>query len=550
VTSADPDQHQSAGEEALAAGRWAEARTAFEAALANEESAAAAFGLAIAQWWLGAGDSGVDAAARAYSLFRGDGDAEGAIRAATWLCITYKSNFGNAAAANGWAARAERLLESLPVGPLHGWAWVARAYQLPDLAEARALTERALETGRSHGDADLELVALSQLGRIRVTLGDTATGLALIDEAMAAVLGGERSTLDTVVYTCCDMLNACELATDLERATQWCRVADGFIDRYGCPFLYGECRTIYGSLLLTSGRWADADRELAAAIEISRHTPTIHSKALTRLALLRVRQGRLEEAHDVLQRADARAAPPVDAAVARAALLLARGDASGARRVLRRCDATNAPPGALTSMLTATIESHLATGDVAAARAAQRELAAHADRSGDAYAVAAAADTAARVHLAAGERDEAVLAFDAARRAWSELDLPFEAAMCAFGLARALAAEQPEDAVEHARQALSAFARLGAAPDADRTAAFIRQLGFTARVGAKNTGTLTQREREVLHLLGLGLSNPELAERLHVSRKTASHHVSHILAKLGLRNRAEAAAYAAREPAD
>ena len=45
---------------------------------------------------------------------------------------------------------------------------------------------------------------------------------------MAAALGGEPSSLDTVVYTCCDMLNACELASDAERAAQWCQVADEF----------------------------------------------------------------------------------------------------------------------------------------------------------------------------------------------------------------------------------------------------------------------------------------------------------------------------------
>ena len=124
---------------------------------------------------------------------------------------------------------------------LHAWIWLARAYQNPDLPVASRLTERALQLARSDGDVDAELVALSQLGRIKVGLGDTDSGLAMIDEAMAAALGGEGNSLDTVVYVCCDMLNACELAVDVQRAAQWCDVADDFIETYGCPFLYAEC---------------------------------------------------------------------------------------------------------------------------------------------------------------------------------------------------------------------------------------------------------------------------------------------------------------------
>src|SRR2546421_3731187 len=111
---------------------------------------------------------------------------------------------------------------------------------------------------------------------------------------MAAALGGEGTTLDTVVYACCDMLNACELACDIERAGQWCRVADEFAQTYGCPFLYAECRINYGGLLTARGRWEDAERELGVGLRITeRSCPGLHSRALTRMAGLRVRQGRL-----------------------------------------------------------------------------------------------------------------------------------------------------------------------------------------------------------------------------------------------------------------
>ncbi|MGH3928485.1 MAG: hypothetical protein ACRDTF_00740 [Pseudonocardiaceae bacterium] len=126
---------------------------------------------------------------------------------------------------------------------------MALAYRMADLDAAEQLTMRAVDLARQAGDSDLELVALSQLGLIRVGQGQTSVGFALIDEAMAAALAGESSSLDTVVYTCCDMLNACELASDVERAAQWCQVADDFVERYGCPFLYAECRIYYGSVL-------------------------------------------------------------------------------------------------------------------------------------------------------------------------------------------------------------------------------------------------------------------------------------------------------------
>ena len=79
------------------------------------------------------------------------------------------------------------------------------------------------------------------------------------------------------------------------------------------------------------------------------------------------------------------------------------------------------------------------------------------------------------------------------------------------------------------------------------TASGVRSLGGPARTGPKRPATLSKRETEVLDLVGHGLTNVEIGERLFISRKTVEHHVSNVLAKLGLRNRGEAAAYAARQ---
>ncbi len=127
----------------------------------------------------------------------------------------------------------------------------------------------------------------------------------------------------------------------------------------------------------------------------------------------------------------------------------------------------------------------------------------------------------------------------AAARAWEELGCPYEAAT-------ALARDD-----RRLREALGIFERLGARPAADRVARRMRDLGQRAprRTTLSHPYGLTAREADVLALLREGLRNAEIAERLHIAEKTAGHHVSAILAKLGVRTRQEAAGLRSRDPA-
>src|SRR5689334_8941623 len=99
------------GDTALARAQWSEAREAFEAALAQEETPEAHDGLGIALWWLNDIRASHEQRTVAYNGFRKRGDVKRAARLAAWLAREQVFFQGNVSGMNGWFARAERLLE-------------------------------------------------------------------------------------------------------------------------------------------------------------------------------------------------------------------------------------------------------------------------------------------------------------------------------------------------------------------------------------------------------------------------------------------------------
>ena len=200
-------------------------------------------------------------------------------------------------------------------------------------------------------------------------------------------------------------------------------------------------------------------------------------------------------------------------------------------------------------LLSLLVRARLAEADPDGASAAAERFTQLARRLGHHHLIALGELAAGRVSAAAGDHTAAAH-LEAAMELFSRLGMPFEEGRARLELATVLAGREPELAIAEGRAGLELFERLGAMRDADRAAGLLRSLGVSGRRSPKSAHGLTKREREVLALLEHGLSNKQIAARLYITPKTASHHVSRILSKLGVRTRAEAAAFAARDSAE
>jgi DNA-binding CsgD family transcriptional regulator len=527
------------GEEALRRGRWEEARTAFEAALAEEERPDALEGLGLALRWLEDFPRCFEVQERAYLLYRQAGDARSAARLATRLGRDNLIVRADAAVASGWLARAERLLEDEGDCSERGWLSLRQGqialYGFHDAAQAEQAALAARRCGAEAADTDLEMAAIALAGLALVRQGMVDEGMRLLDEASAAAISGEVAWRDVAGAICCDLIFACEFVHDLGRAGQWCEATAASARRDGLGGVFGICRAHYASVLMYRGDWAGAEAELeSAAAVLEQSARGLAYEAVLRLAELRRRQARFDEA----ERLCAKVSWHARAQLCRAAMDFERvrlDDAADCLhahlRAVQASDRLGRVPG-----LELAVALGVARNDREGAGAAAEELSEAAERGASGPLLAARELALARLDRHEGELERARTRLEDALAGFGRSGLPFEEAESRLELAEVLAASGRTRA---------------AARERELVAAAYRELGCEERAAAVESpganAPLTKRELEVLRLVADGLSEEAIAERLVISPHTVHRHVANVRTKLRQPSRAAAVAQAARE---
>jgi DNA-binding CsgD family transcriptional regulator len=541
------DDHLAAASEALQAGSWARAKASFEESLQDRETPEALMGVAEASFWLGDSRSAIRALERAFRLFRERGEDEAAARAAAMLAMTALNVRGDSAVASGWLRRARSLVQSshpdspvlTMVAGLEGA--VAGGYE-KDFARARQLSEEAIARARATGDIDMEMVATGQLGLVRVATGELAEGMRLVDEAAAAAVGGELRDTGNAVRVCCFLVTACLYVRDLERAAQWSRYAIEMSGGRIAGPLFDYPRTEHAAVLIWWGRWEEAERELQGLLEDAAARPVPAALASLRLADLRRRQGRFDEAQGLLDELDGaphRRGLGQLTVVARVALELDRDApeeaAALAERYLRAVPTEDRVERI--DALEILARARAALGDLEGAATAAAELREVAAKIGTGPILASSRFAAGIVAGARGDHSAALEDLQSSIDLFARAEAPFEAARARLGLARCLLdLGRQGPAAKEARAAHAAFDALGARREVERAERLLVEIEPGAR--GRPDLRLTPREVEVLRLLGRGRSNDEIAADLFLSVRTVERHVANIYAKIGAHGRA------------
>ena len=428
-----------------------------------------------AAWWAGRMDDAIAARERAYAAYVEEGDANQAAMMAV-LLVRDLGVRRESALAGAWMSRAERLLEDQPEGVAHGFLIRYRSrstFERGDFQQALDLNEQALEIGTRLGNQDLQALALQGKGEAMVAMGRVEEGRAIQDEATVAAVSGELTPFVTgIIY--CNVIADCADLGDYGRAGEWTEAAKRWCERQSITGFPGICRVHRAEIMRLRGSWAEAiDEAQRACTELEGHGMLAFvGDAFNELGHIRLRMGELNAAADAFRQANELGHEPQ---AGLALLRLAEGKVDRARVTIDRAVA-DAGSDRLRRVKLLPVQSRIAllTGDLDVARAATEELEAIAEAYDTTAFHAQALASRGALQVAEERPAEAIATLRQARKLWTEIDLPYEAAEIRVSLGLAYRATGDEDAATLELEAARAmFERLGATLDARRVTELI-----------------------------------------------------------------------------